>query len=142
MQGNDYNNSMKGGNFNNSNGSLGNNPSSLKNKLMTLEEMIKALCDDLDFHKKEVHVLKTEKETLQTVLNMKTEDVKDSLTTELNKIEEEMKRHFAHQKAENSRLQQQITALKGEKTALQQQLIGLQRRITELEMQVGNEDCN
>ena len=28
-------------------------------------------------------------------------------------------------KAENSRLQQQITALKGEKTALQQQLIGI-----------------
>ena len=53
-----------------------------------------------------------------------------------------MKRHFAHQKAENRRLQQQITALKGEKTALQQQLIGLQRRISELEMQVGTEDVN
>ena len=51
-----------------------------------------------------------------------------------------MKSHFAHQKAENARLQQQITALKGEKTALQQQLLGLQRRITELEMQVGQEE--
>ena len=50
-----------------------------------------------------------------------------------------MKRHFNFQKAENSRIQQQITALKGEKTALQQQLLGLQRRITELEMQVGSE---
>jgi len=49
------------------------------------------------------------------------------------------KRHFNFQKAENSRIQQQITALKGEKTALQQQLLGLQRRITELEMQVGSE---
>ena len=47
------------------------------------------------------------------------------------------KRHFNFQKAENSRIQQQITSLKGEKTALQQQLLGLQRRITELEMQVG-----
>lgn len=52
------------------------------------------------------------------------------------------KRHFNFQKAENSRIQQQITALKGEKTALQQQLLGLQRRITELEMQVGSEDHN
>ena len=49
------------------------------------------------------------------------------------------KRHFNFQKAENSRIQQQITALKGQKTALQQQLLGLQRRITELEMQVGND---
>jgi hypothetical protein len=49
------------------------------------------------------------------------------------------KRHFNFQKAENSRIQQQITALKGEKTALQQQLLGLQRRITELEMQVGSD---
>ena len=40
------------------------------------------------------------------------------------------KRHFNFQKAENSRIQQQITSLKGEKTALQQQLLGLQRRIT------------
>ena len=88
---------------------------------MTLEEMIKALQDEMGFHKKEVQLLKSEKETLQAVLTMKTADVKDSLTGELKKIEEEMKRHFAHQKAENSRLQQQITALKGEKTALQQQ---------------------
>jgi len=36
-----------------------------------------------------------------------------------------MKRHFAHQKAENSRLQQQISAIKVEKTNLEQQLLGL-----------------
>ena len=118
------------------------NPGSLKSKLMNLEETIKTLTDDLSYHKKEVHLLKSEKETLQSVLTMKTADVKDSLQGELKKIEDEMKRHFAHQKAENSRLQQQITALKGEKTALQQQLIGLQRRISELEMQVGSEDVN
>lgn len=29
---------------------------------------------------------------------MKTADVKDSLQSELKKIEDEMKRHFAHQK--------------------------------------------
>lgn len=80
----------------------------------------------MSYHKKEVQLLKSEKETLQSVLTMKTADVKQSLTDELKKIEDEMKRHFAHQKAENSRLQQQITALKGEKTALQQQLIGNQ----------------
>ena len=98
------------------------------------------MSDEMNFHKKEVQILKSEKDTLESVLSMKTQDVKKTLTNELMRIEDEMKRHFAHQKAENSRLQQQITSLKGEKTALQQQLLGLQRRITELEMQVGNEE--
>ena len=116
------------------------NPTSLKSKLSTLESVLKSLNDQLSSHKKEVQILKSEKETLQSVLTMKTSDVKDALTEELQSIENEMKRHFAHQKAENSRLQQQISALKMEKTSLQQQLIGLQRRITELEMQIGAED--
>lgn len=60
--------------------------------------MIKALTDEMNFHKKEVQLLKSEKETLQAVLTMKTADVKDSLHAELKKIEDEMKRHFAHQK--------------------------------------------
>ena len=53
---------------------------------------------------------------------------------------DEMKRHFSHQRAENSRLQIQISQLKTEKTVLQNQLIALQRRISDLEMQVGNDD--
>ena len=126
--------------FGQTNSSLGTNPASLKGKLMGLEDMIKSVADEMNFHKKEVQALKSEKDTLESVLSMKTQEVKKSLTNELMKIEEEMKRHFAHQKAENSRLQQQLTSLKGEKTALQQQLLGLQRRVGELEMQVGNEE--
>lgn len=88
------------------------------------QEMIRQLNEEMNFHKKEVQILKSEKDTLESVLTMKTQDVRKTLTNELYRVEEEMKRHFAHQKAENSRLQQQITALKGEKTALQQQLLG------------------
>jgi len=102
--------------------------------------MIKAVGDEMNFHKKEAQALKSEKDTLESVLAMKTNDVKKTLSNELVKIEDEMKRHFAHQKAENSRLQQQITTLKGEKIALQKQLLDLERRISELEMQVGNEE--
>ena len=65
--------------------------------------MIKSVQDEMNFHKKEVAVLKSEKDTLESVLTMKTQDVKKTLTNELLRIEEEMKRHFAHQKAENSR---------------------------------------
>ena len=54
---------------------------------MTDQETIKTLTDDLSYHKREVHLLKSEKETLQSVLTMKTADVKDSLQSELKKIE-------------------------------------------------------
>lgn len=113
---------------------------SLKGKLLSLEEMIRSITEEMNFHKKEVQILRSEKDTLENVLNMKINDVRKSLMNEINRVEEEMKRHFSHQKAENSRLQQQITQLKGEKTALQQQLLALQRRISELESQVGSDE--
>ena len=102
--------------------------------------MINQLNEELNFHKKEVSILKSEKETLESVLTVKTQDVRKTLVNELFRVEEEMKRHYAHQKAENSRLQQQVTTLKGEKTALEQQMLALQRRIAELEDQIGNDD--
>ena len=95
-----------------------NNTANIKGKMAALEEMIMQLGDELSYHKKEVQVLRSEKETLESVLTMKTQDVRKTLTNENFKVEEEMKRHYAHQKAENSRIQQQVTALKGEKTAL------------------------
>lgn len=64
--------------------------------LFALQEMIKNIADEMNFHKKEVQILKSEKDTLQSVLSMKTQDVKKTLTSELMRIEEEMKRHFAH----------------------------------------------
>ena len=74
--------------------SVGTNPASLKGKLMSLEEMINSVSDELNFHKKEVQQLKSEKDTLYSVLSMKTQDVKKNLTNELSRIEEEMKRYF------------------------------------------------
>ena len=81
-----------------------NNTANLKGKLQALEEMILQLADELQYHKKEVQVLRSEKETLESVLTMKTQDVRKTLTNENFKVEEEMKRHYAHQKAENSRI--------------------------------------
>ena len=91
-------------------------------------------------HKRDVNQLKVEKDSLQELLKMRTHEDKSTLLQELIKIEEEMKRHFSHQKVENARLQQHIAQLKTEKTTLQNQLISLQRRMTDLEMQVGSDE--
>lgn len=62
------------------------------------QETIKGIQDEMNFHKKEVQILKSEKDTLESVLSMKTQDVKKTLTNELMRIEEEMKRYswFIH----------------------------------------------
>ena len=121
-------------------GSNSANAASLKGKLQTLEDVIQQIAGEMNSHKKDVNSLKTEKDTLQDMLKLKTKEVSSSLNQELDKVEEEMKRHFAHQLAENSRLQQQISQLKTEKTVLHNQLISLNRRIADLEMQVGNDE--
>ena len=121
-------------------GANSSNAATLKGKLASLEEQIQIVADEMNTHKKDVVSLKNEKDTLQEILKLKTHEVKNTLLQELNKVEDEMKRHFSHQTSENSRLQQQITSLKAEKTALQNQLIALQRRISDLEMQVGTDD--
>eukprot|EP00349_Pseudokeronopsis_sp_Brazil_P009139 CAMPEP_0202956132 /NCGR_PEP_ID=MMETSP1396-20130829/687_1 /ASSEMBLY_ACC=CAM_ASM_000872 /TAXON_ID= /ORGANISM="Pseudokeronopsis sp., Strain Brazil" /LENGTH=78 /DNA_ID=CAMNT_0049673025 /DNA_START=166 /DNA_END=402 /DNA_ORIENTATION=- len=72
------------------------NTANLKGKLGALDEMIRQLGDELNYHKKEVQILRSEKETLESVLTMKTQDVRKTLTNELFKVEEEMKRHYAH----------------------------------------------
>lgn len=117
------------------------NPGSLKARLGALEQVLEGLGAELSLHKKDVQVFKAEKDTLQSVLLMKSADVQDSLTEELERLEEEMKGHFVAQKRENARLQEQVSGLKAEKTTLKQQLIGLQQRIKELELQIGTEEA-
>ena len=116
------------------------NTATLKGKLQSIEELIQVVADEMNSHKTDVMSLKNEKDTLEDILKLKTREVKNILLKRLGKIEDEMKRHFSHQTAENGRLQQQISALKAEKTALQNQLGGLLRRISDLEQQVGVDD--
>lgn len=116
------------------------NSNNLKGKLSILEEKIQEIAKEMAQHKAEVIDLKNQKNNLQETLKNKTAKVKTNLLQDIDKVEDEMKRHFAHQTSENGRLQQKITSLKSEKTTLQNQLIALQRRISDLEMQVGTDD--
>ena len=95
--------------------------------------------DDISNNKRDVQLLRSEKDSLESALNAKIMELRKYLMNELSRIEDEMKRHFVHQKQENNRMQQQITGLKGEKTAMQQLLLKLQRRLSDLESQIGNE---
>lgn len=116
------------------------NTAHLKGKLSSLNETIRQLQEHLNSHKKEVQILRSEKETLESVLTMKCQDTRKALTNELHRVEEEIKRHYNNQHAESQRLQQQLTGLKTDKTALEKDIIRMQKRIEELELQIGHED--
>ena len=102
-------------------------------------DTIRNLQEHLSTHKKEMQILRGEKETLESVLTMKQNDTRKALTNELHRVEEEVKRHYSNQKAETSRLQTQVTTLKTEKTALEKDILRMQGRISELELQIGED---
>ena len=72
------------------------NPGSLKAKLNTIETVLKNLDEEMNVHRKEVDLLKSEKDNLQGVLNTKTTTIKDTIADELLQIENEMLAHFNH----------------------------------------------
>ena len=82
----------------------GDNTAHLKGKLSNLNETVRQLQELLNTHKKEVQILRSEKDTLEQVLTMKSQDTRKALTNELHRVEEEIKRHYGNQKAEGTRL--------------------------------------
>ena len=94
----------------------------------------------MDFFKKEFSLIKSDKHTVDDMLEAKKKETLMDLNTKLFKVDDELKKHLAHQKAENSRLQQQITQLKGEKTTINEQLLTLETEIKDLQGHVGQDD--
>ena len=68
----------------------------MKGKLNNLNDTILSLTEALNTHKKECQILRSEKETLESVLTMKSQDTRKALTNELHRVEEEIKRHYAN----------------------------------------------
>ena len=70
-----------------------------------------------------MQILRSEKETLESVLTMKANDTSRALTNELHRVIEEINRHFVNSKAEGQRLSSQIMGLKTEKSAIEKEII-------------------
>jgi DNA repair exonuclease SbcCD ATPase subunit len=112
-------------------------PTGLKGKLASLEDFISMQNEELAAQRQEIESLRNDKQNIEQHYQAQLQELKKTMVADVQRMQDEVKRHFAQQKADNSRLQQQITTLKGEKTSLQQQILGLQRRIQEIEEQVG-----
>ena len=115
------------------------NTAHLKGKLNSLTETCRQLHENLNHHKKEVQILRSEKETLENVLTMKCQDTRKALTNELHRVTEDITRHYSVMRAEAVRLNQQMGNLKTEKTALEKEIVRMTKRIEELEEQIGKD---
>jgi hypothetical protein len=91
------------------------NTAHLKGKIVNLTETCRMLHESLTTHKKEVQILRSEKETLENVLTMKCQDTRKALTNELHRVHEDINRHYSNMRAESVRLNTQLGNLKTEK---------------------------
>merc|ERR1712098_1017335 len=112
-------------------------PTGLKGKLASLEDFISMQNEELAAQRQEIESLRNDKQNIEQHYQAQLQELKKTMVADVQRMQEEVKRHFAHQKAENSRLQQQITTLKGEKTSLQQQILGLQRKFRRSKNRLG-----
>ena len=91
------------------------NATSLKGKLISLEETIMQVAEEVNINKKEVTSVTTEKNSLQELLKLRIHEVRNNLFTEIGKLDDELSRHYKHQKSENAKLAQLLAQLKLEK---------------------------
>ena len=119
---------------------LATNQGSLKAKLNEIETTIKELSDSLTANRKTAQMLRSERETLKSVLGLKSTDVREGLSDSLKNLENDIRKYSAQQKAENERIQQQITSLRNDRNTLRNQIMNLQRRIGQLEKEIGSEN--
>merc|ERR1712146_740662 len=106
---------------------------------MGLEDFISMQNEELAAQRQEIESLRNDKSNIEEHYQAQLQELKKTMVSDVQRMQEECKRHFSQQKAENLRLHQQITTLKGEKTSLQQQILGLQRRIQEIEEHIGTD---
>ena len=76
----------------------------------------------MNLFKRVVISLKIDNDTLKEMVKLKRNELHQNIAQEMTKVEDELKRYIAHQRAENSRLSQQIYFVKSEKILLQSQL--------------------
>ena len=82
----------------------GGNDASLKQNLMRLEDLIKGIHEEVEFHKKEVQILRVEKDELEKALSNKAQEVRGNLQGEAGRVEDDLKKNLSNQRTENQKL--------------------------------------
>lgn len=103
----------------------------------SMQKQLNNANSNIKTYQHEVSILRQAKDTFEQEFDANNNDIKRSLTTELDRIGEELKRHINHHRNENARIQQQLAHLNEEKINYQNFLRGIREKLEEIERQVG-----
>ncbi|MCQ2820283.1 MAG: hypothetical protein MJ252_23705 [archaeon] len=111
--------------------------SSLRSRYYVLEQNLNEVLNELEEEKKNRDDVFSGQGNMEDFIALKASKIEDDVEGSIDKMDSEIQKSLSHQKAENSRLQQQITQLKGDNTVITNQLKAVQKRIEDIELQVG-----
>ena len=120
-----------GGNFNDT------TMSSLKTKYEILEENFLELVKAVKDNSQELEIFDGKREFFLNSIDEKARNIEDNVGSSITKMDAEIQKSLSHQKAENSRLDQQINQLKVDENIIKNQLLIVQKRIDDIQLQIG-----
>ena len=115
---------------------------SLATKYKLLQENLNQVVNDLVEQRKQLKNFRTNQDDLQGLIGEKGDQLTENIESSIQKMDGEIQKSLSHQKAENSRLQQQITQLNTDNTIIKNQLLVVQKRIEDISLQIGQEHFN
>ena len=115
------------------------NARSFHSNLLDLEEEIAETRKELNFCKKEVQILNTERDTILEMAETKCSDIDKYLSKEIHYLEELINKSQTKQKAENSRFQYQCQQVKDIANELDDHRMELVKRTINIEDHLGIE---
>ena len=111
--------------------------SNLKSKYEILEENFLQLVKAVQDNNQELEIFDGKREFFLNAIDEKARTIEDSVGSSITKMDSEIQKSLSHQKAEYSRLDQQINQLKVDENIIKNQLLIVQKRIEDIQVQMG-----
>ena len=111
--------------------------SSLKTKYEILEESFLQLVKAVKDNNQELENFDGKREFFLNAIDEKARQIEDNVGSSITKMDSEIQKSHTNQKAENSRMDQQINQLKIDENIIKNQLLIVQKRIEDIQLQIG-----
>ena len=108
-----------------------------RGQLESLEQVLIDIVSEIKYHRRQVEIVKAEKDTTGAVLQMNIVKNKNASLNEEYKLGEEIKRQNQDQEKAFVKLHRQVEVLNNDTYTANTRLLQMQRRIVELESAVG-----
>jgi len=114
----------------------------LTEKYEILNENLNNLIKAMNYHKKDFKEFQGGNENIPEYIDEKAKQIEDNVGSSITRMDGEVQKSLSHQKAENSRLQQQISQLNTDQVVIKNQLLHIQKRIEDIQLQIGDNYAN